>query len=117
MNTKLRTYLSKQANTAVCNVWFTLIYYSQFVTTINFIYRYIGVVWERPLGVRKYLGMLASLMLVLAIFFIWDFVLTVPTDAAEYVMSENYVKIFGGPNVTNKEELRTCNRGDMVIKL
>jgi uncharacterized membrane-anchored protein len=114
MNTNLRSFFSKEANTVICNVFIALVYYAQFTTTINFIYRYIGVVWERPLSGREYCGMLATLMAILVAFFTLDYFLTVPTNATEFVLSDEYIRIFGGPNATNRYELRTCIRGNMV---
>jgi hypothetical protein len=116
MNTSLRSFFSKEANAVICNVYVALIYYAQFTTTINFIYRYIGVVWERPLSGREYLGMLATLMAILVAFFTVDYLLTVPTNENEFVLTEEYMRTFGGPNATNSSryELRTCIRGDMV---
>jgi hypothetical protein len=89
-------------------------YYAQFVTTINFAYRYIGVVWERPLSGREYMGMLASLLAITTAFFIWDYILIVPTDNNEFLMTEEFMLIFGGPNATNKTDFRACIRGDLV---
>jgi hypothetical protein len=90
------------------------VYYAQFVTTINFIYRYFGVVHLRPLTGREYCGMLATLMTILASIFVWNYILTVRTDETEFVMTEEYIHVFGGQNVTSKGELRTCIRGNMV---
>jgi hypothetical protein len=61
--------------------------------------------------------MQTALMSITASFFIWDYFLTVPTDETEFVMTEEYMEIFGGRNSTNKEELRTCIRGDLVTQL
>jgi hypothetical protein len=61
--------------------------------------------------------MQAILMSMTASFFIWDYFLTVPTDDTEFVMTEEYMEIFGGQNFTNKNELRTCIRGDLVTQI
>jgi hypothetical protein len=114
MNTNLQSFLSRRGNAAICNVYFTAVYYGQFVTTINFIYRYIGVVCERPLSGRQYFGMLASLMAILVLFFIWDYILVLPTSENEYIMTDEFMMLFGGPNATNKSEFRACIRGDLV---
>jgi hypothetical protein len=116
MNTSLRSLLSREANIVFCNVFDTILYYSQFVTSINFVYRYFGVVHNRPLTGREYCGMLATLMMILASIFVWDYVLNVRTDETEFVMTEEYSHIFGGQNVTSKGELRTCIRGNMVTR-
>jgi hypothetical protein len=50
--------------------------------------------------------MLGTLMSIVALFFLWDYFLTVPTDDTEFVMTQKYIEIFGEPNFTNKEELR-----------
>jgi hypothetical protein len=101
--------------TVICNVFITIIYYSQYVTTVNFIYRYAGVVHDRPLSARKYFVILAILISILATFFACDYFITLPTEDTELVMTAEYIEIFGGPNATNKEELRTCIRGDLVL--
>jgi hypothetical protein len=61
--------------------------------------------------------MQTKLMAITASFFVWNYFLTVPTDEAEFVMTERYMEIFGGKNFTNNEELRTCIRGDLVIQI
>jgi hypothetical protein len=114
MNTRFRSMLSREANIVFCNVFFTIAYYAQFVTTINFIYRYFGVVHLRQLTLREYCGMLTTLMTILAAIFFWDFVILDRTYETEFVITEEFIEIFGGLNVTNKEDLRTCNRGNMV---
>jgi hypothetical protein len=53
-------------------------------------------------------------MTILAAIFFWDFVILDRTDETEFVITEEFIEIFGGQNVTNKGELRTCNRGNMV---
>jgi hypothetical protein len=58
--------------------------------------------------------MQTTLLSISASFFIWDYFSTVPTDDTEFVMTEEYVEIFGGQNFTKKQELRTCIRGDLV---
>jgi hypothetical protein len=114
MNSDLRLLFSREIGTAICNTFATLVYYAQYVTTINFIYRYFGVAWHRPLSRRDYLAMLTILGSIIVAFHVWDYFLTVPTDATELVMTEEYIEIFGGPNVITKTELRTCIRGNMV---
>jgi hypothetical protein len=58
--------------------------------------------------------MQAALMFITASFFIWDYFFTVPTDDTEFVMTKEYMEMFGGQNFTTKEELRTCIRGNLV---
>jgi hypothetical protein len=58
--------------------------------------------------------MLATIMVFVASFHIWDYFMTIPIDATEFVMTNEYIEIFGGSNYTAKNELRTCIRGDMV---
>jgi hypothetical protein len=60
--------------------------------------------------------MQAALMFITASFFIWDYFLTVPTGDTEFVMTKEYMEMFGGQNFTNKEELRTCIRGNLVTQ-
>jgi hypothetical protein len=60
------------------------------------------------------MGMLSTLLSILVFFFIWNYFLIVPTDDNELIMTQEYIKIFGGPNATNTD-LRTCTRGDLVI--
>jgi hypothetical protein len=117
MNTSLRSYFSRKGNTAVCYAFLTVLYYGQFVTTINFIYRYIGVLWERPLSGRQYFGMLASLMAIVTSVFFWGYILGTPTVETEFLMTDEFMMLFGGPNATNKSEFRTCIRGDFVPTL
>jgi hypothetical protein len=57
--------------------------------------------------------MLTALMSILVVFYVWDYVLGVPTDDNEFVMTQEFIEIFGGPNATNTD-LRTCFRGDLV---
>jgi hypothetical protein len=57
--------------------------------------------------------MLSSLLSILVLFYVWDYILAVPTDVNEFVMTQEYIQIFGGPNATNTD-LRTCLRGDLV---
>jgi hypothetical protein len=115
MNTSLRSVFSREANAMICNAFVAIVYYAQFVMTINFIYRYIGIVHNRKLSGRESIAMLATLLSILGLFFIWNYLLTVPTENNELVMTERYVVIFGGSNATQTKELRTCIRGDMVI--
>jgi hypothetical protein len=116
INTNLRDYMSSEVSSAVCNSFFVLLYYAQFVTTVNFFVRYFGVVHSRPLCAREYGGLLSVLLLILAAFFTWDFFLTVPVEGTETVMTDDYVEIFGGggPNGTDRAELRVCIRADLV---
>jgi hypothetical protein len=60
------------------------------------------------------MGMLSTLLSILALFFIWNYFLIVPTDDNEFVMTQDYIEIFGGPNAT-RTYLRTCMRVDLVI--
>jgi hypothetical protein len=60
------------------------------------------------------MGMLSSLLSILVLFYIWDYYLNVKTDDNEFIMTQEYIDIFGGPNANNTE-LRTCLRGDLVI--
>jgi hypothetical protein len=115
MNTSLRLIFQREINTIICNVFFTIVYYAQFITTINFIIRYLGIVHNRKLSGREYMGMLSSLLSILVLIFSWDYFLTVPTDGNEFVMAYEYIEIFGGPNATNTD-LGTCARGDLVYK-
>jgi hypothetical protein len=118
MNSQLRSLLSRGANIVVCDLFYLLCYYVQYVTTINFVYRYIRVVWDRPLSGREYGGMLAALMSFLVAFFFWNYFLMrlYLTENNEVLMTEEFIVLFGGHNATqnHKEELRTCLRGDMV---
>jgi hypothetical protein len=61
--------------------------------------------------------MQTTLMSITASFFIWDYFLTVPNDDTEFVMTVEYMEIFGGQNFTKNGELRTCIRGDLVIQI
>jgi hypothetical protein len=116
INTSLRDYFSSGVSTGVCNVFMVLLYYAQFVTTVNFLFRYVGVVHGRPVSAREYGGMLSILLLILTAFFTWDVFLTVPVEGTETVMTDEYVEKFGGggPNGTDRAELRVCIRGDLV---
>jgi hypothetical protein len=116
MNSSLRSF-SLGVNSVICHFFIALIYYAQFIATINFLYRYIGVVCNRSLGRREYMGMLAALMLILAGFYIWEYFLSAPTESNEFVMTKEYIEVFGGPNATAKDELRACIRGDLVFNL
>jgi hypothetical protein len=116
MNTSLRSLLSRNANTLVCNALNIVAFYALFVTTINFIYRYFGIVRNRKLSGKEYILMLAMLLSILILIFTWDYFLIRTNDETEFVMTDEYIDIFGGPNVTNKEELRMCIRGDLVTK-
>jgi hypothetical protein len=84
------------------------------VTTINFVYRYTLIVRNRTLSGLQYIGLLATMLLSVAALMIYNRFLTVPTDTTEFVMTDEYIEIFGGQNFTTKSELRTCIRGDMV---
>jgi hypothetical protein len=116
MNTSLRSLLSRELNAAICNLFITMLYYAQFVSTVNFIYRYLGIVRNCQLNGKGYVGMLATLMAILSAFFIWDYLLTVPNDVSEFVMTDKYIGIFGDRTnfINNKADLRTCLRGDAV---
>jgi hypothetical protein len=96
MNTSLRSFFSREINTMICNVKLSTGYYAQFVTTSNFIYLYYGIVHNRHLSKREYILMQTTLMSITGSFFIWDYFLTVPTDDTEFVMTEEYMEIFGG---------------------
>jgi uncharacterized membrane-anchored protein len=113
MNTSIRSVFQREINTVICNVFFAILYYAQFVTTINFIYRYLGIVHNRKLSGKEYIGMLSTLLSILVLFFIWNYCMTVPTNDNEFLRTQEYVEIFGGPNATNTD-LPTCSRGDLV---
>jgi hypothetical protein len=101
MNSGLRSF-SLPVNSVICHVFVVLVFYAQFVTSVNFIYRYIGVVYRRPMRGRDYVGMLALLTSILAGFYIWEYFLSAPTESNQFVMTEEYIEVFGGPNVTAK---------------
>jgi hypothetical protein len=57
--------------------------------------------------------MLSTLLSILVVFFFWDYILTIPTDDNEFVMTQEYSDIFGAKNGTNTD-LRTCVRANLV---
>jgi hypothetical protein len=58
--------------------------------------------------------MLSTLLSILVLFFILNYFMTVPTGDNEFLMTQEYIGLFGGSNATNTD-LRTCMRADLVI--